>query len=387
MTAGNGRPRNRLAVCFDGTWNDADNQSTETNVFRIARAIRPFSDMDGTVQSVLYLRGVGTSGLGAEVVVEGAVGLGVDEIVRSAYMFLAQNYVPGDEIFLFGFSRGAFTARSLTGLLGACGLLERERLGDLAAAWAYYRTPKPHSAKEFIKQTGTSSRSDVRVDILGLSNNKNALGVPGTLFSTVNRDRYGFHDTGPSPVMRSGCHALAIDEQRSEFVPTLWTGVCPEGTTIEQVWFAGVHSDVGGGYRTRELADIPLVWMARKAEAAGLCLDWDCLPAPALLRPGAPMHDSSTGAFFKDKLTPTLRRVCERDVHVSFYERLYAPLQDGVVARTLDEKVHCSVLSRYGSDADFCSDDQKGALETRNYAPRNLEPSLMVAGAAEITDR
>ena len=373
---GAARPKKRLVVCFDGTWNDADSQATETNVFRMARAIKPVGD-DGVTQCVLYLRGVGTSGLVAEIVVEGAVGLGLGEILRSAYMFLAQNYEDGDEIYLFGFSRGAFTARSLTGLLSACGLLTRQRLGDLGLAWDYYRTPKPHAAAKFMEEKHTQSRPDIRVTFLGVWDTVGALGVPGTLFNAVNQDRYGFHDTGPCPAIRHGCHALAIDEQRSEFVPTFWTGPCPEGTVIEQVWFAGVHSDVGGGYRTRELADIPLAWMAQKAEAHGLCLEWGCLADTQTAQPAAPMHDSSTGAFLKDKLTPTLRRVCERDVPVAFYERLYAPLKDGVVVPTLNETMHPSVFSRYGSNAAFCTDDAGGKLETRKYLPRNLDPLLM----------
>lgn len=100
----------RLVVCFDGTWNDAGDQSPETNVALIARAIHANCGTKGTPQIVMYLRGVGTVGLKSEALFEGATGLGVDDNIRSAYMFIAQNYVPGDEIYLFGFSRGAFTA-------------------------------------------------------------------------------------------------------------------------------------------------------------------------------------------------------------------------------------------------------------------------------------
>src|SRR5262249_10206108 len=139
----------RVIVCCDGTWNDAESQRSETNVARIARAIHATQSTGGVLQIVLYLRGVGTSGLHAETLVEGATGLGIDENIRSAYMFIAQNYIPGDEIFLFGFSRGAFTARSLAGFISACGILKRQRLGDIARAWAYYRCPKPHSARDF----------------------------------------------------------------------------------------------------------------------------------------------------------------------------------------------------------------------------------------------
>ena len=98
----------RLVVCCDGTWNDADTQTIDTNVSLLARSVHGSQDTDA-LQIVLYLRGVGTSGLQLETWVEGATGLGIDDNILSGYMFIAQNYLPGDEIFLFGFSRGAFT--------------------------------------------------------------------------------------------------------------------------------------------------------------------------------------------------------------------------------------------------------------------------------------
>jgi uncharacterized protein (DUF2235 family) len=130
------------------------------------------------------------------------------------------------------------------------------------------------------------------IKFLGVWDTVGALGIPGELFSSFDSEKYGFHDTGPCNTVRHGCHALAVDEHRNEFVPTLWTGAPAGEAKIEQVWFAGAHSDVGGGYLTRKLADIPLVWMAKKAEADGLVLDWSCLPDPAQLDPHAPMHDS-----------------------------------------------------------------------------------------------
>jgi uncharacterized protein (DUF2235 family) len=146
----------RLIVCFDGTWNSADSEGDETNVARIARAI-PANSHGGPPQLVLYLRGVGSTGHAIQRLIDGAVGQGVDENIRSGYMFLAQNYVPqegrrpADEIYLFGFSRGAFTARSLAGLIGCCGLLKRQSLQHLPAAWTYYRTEKNRSREGLCK--------------------------------------------------------------------------------------------------------------------------------------------------------------------------------------------------------------------------------------------
>lgn len=274
----------RVIVCCDGTWDDTDNQSADTNVFRMARAIHATQETGGVLQIVLYLSGVGTSGLQFEKLVAGAIGVGVGDNIRSAYMFIAQNYQPGDEIFLFGFSRGAFTARSLAGLVNACGILKRQNLGDLPNAWAYYRTTGSHSPQEFKQRYDTDCHTDAKIKFLGVWDTVGALGVPGHLFSAENAAKFAFHNTGPCAVIEHGCQALAIDEHRHDFVPTLWTEPAPEGVRIEQVWFAGAHSDVGGGYVTRTLADIPLVWMARKAEQDGSRSIGPAFPIPRSLR-------------------------------------------------------------------------------------------------------
>ena len=372
--------KKRLIVCCDGTWDDTDNQSTDTNVFRIAKAIHGSQETD-ELQIVLYLRGVGTSGLKAETWIEGATGLGVDDNIRSGYMFIAQNYVPGDEIFLFGFSRGAYTARSLTGFLSACGILKRQDLGYLPSAWAYYRNgPAPHSPQQFMatcKAEGNdvSCHTDARVNFLGVWDTVGSLGIPLGILTAVNEEKFAFHDTGPSSIIKHGCHALAIDEHRHDFVPTLWTGTEPAGVEIEQVWFAGAHADVGGGYAQRTLADIPLVWMAEKAEREGLALDWSCLPDRTMLNPLAPTHDSSSGLFSADRLMPMFREVAQTPCSVTFYERLYAPTDDkGNRLSTINEAIHRSVIARYGQQAELCSDDQSGTCASAAYRPKNLAP-------------
>jgi uncharacterized protein (DUF2235 family) len=368
----------RLVICFDGTWNSADAERADTNVALLARAIHATVGTGGIPQSVLYLRGVGTAGLQAEIIFEGATGLGVDENIRSGYMFIAQNYLPGDEIFLFGFSRGAFTARSLSGLINACGVLKRQELGDLGRAWKYYRSPGPHSPADFMKSCQSDCHLGAEIKFLGVWDTVGALGVPGELFSSFDHEKYGFHDTGPCNIVKHGCHALAVDEHRNEFVPTLWTGTpASDAQIIEQVWFAGAHSDVGGGYVTRKLADIPLVWMAKKAELDGLVLDWTCLPDPAQLDPHAPMHDSRTLVFAKDRLAPTFREICGQAFDVSFYQRLYAPMDGtGKLLTTINEAIHRSVIERCKANAFICSDDRNGVCNTQPYRPRNVAPLL-----------
>jgi uncharacterized protein (DUF2235 family) len=137
----------RIVICCDGTWNADDTQTDDTNVALIARSVHGSQETGGVLQIVLYLRGVGTSGLKLESFIEGVTGVGVDENIRSAYQFICQNYVPGDEIYLFGFSRGAFTVRSLAGLVTACGILFRQsrrtylRLGSTIAVQSHIRPP------------------------------------------------------------------------------------------------------------------------------------------------------------------------------------------------------------------------------------------------------
>jgi uncharacterized protein (DUF2235 family) len=372
----------RVIVCCDGTWNDTDRQSEDTNVFRMARAIHATQETDA-LQITLYLRGVGTSGLRIERLLEGGTGLGVDDNIRSAYMFIAQNYVPKDEIFLFGFSRGAYTVRSLAGLINACGILKRQKLGDLPEAWTYYRTePPPHSPEKFQTQYNTDCHADAEIKFLGVWDTVGALGIPAGLFSPENAKKFAFHDTGPCKVMKHGCQALAIDEHRHEFVPTLWTEPAPDGVEIEQVWFAGAHADVGGGYVTRTLADVPLVWVAKKAEQDGLKLDWSCLPDPNALQDLAPSHDSSSGLFSFDLFSPTFREVLQRPFAVSEFERLYAPLDNqGNRLQTIDEALHRSVVSRYRKPAPLCVTDAAGLCKSETYQPKNLSPLFSTDGA------
>jgi hypothetical protein len=189
-----------------------------------------------------------------------------------------------------------------------------------------------------------------------------------------NEERFAFYDTGPSLIVKHACQALAIDEHRDQFVPTLWTGTPPESMEIEQVWFVGAHSDVGGGYITRALADIPLVWMARKSEMDGLSLDWSCLPDPAKLDPLAPLHDSREGIFRVDRLTPTFRQIAKMPCAVSFYETLYAPSLNGVQLPTINQAIHSSVVKRYGQKTTLCTDDHTGECEDQVYEARNLAP-------------
>ena len=368
-------PPKRLALFFDGTWNAADSKGEETNVARLARAVR--ANRGDKPQIALYLRGVGTSGPWLQQFLDGATGDGVDDNIRAAYMFLSQNYLPGDEIFLFGFSRGAFTARSLAGFIGKCGLLQRNQLGLIRTAWAYYRSRTPgRSPQDFSQAHGGTAANPInhapRIRFVGVWDTVGALGVPQRVINPAASANYEFHDTSPSGVIEIGRHAMAIDEQRDTFVPTLWTQPIPPDTDIQQLWFAGVHSDVGGGYGQSDLAMIPLRWMADEAMAAGLSLDEDMLPLPTTLQPLAAQHDSRRGLAGLDP-TPTLRAVLQATPGVGAVGHYYFPTSaTGARLSTAGESLHPSVTIRRGQLVDVLDSNGTAVQQSIPYRPVNL---------------
>ena len=272
-----------LVICCDGTWNEPESidgkRGQSTNVLKTVRAVRPQATRpDGTVceQVVYYDRGVGTANWWDRIV-GGTFGVGLSGNVIEAYNFIANNAAgPDDRIFLFGFSRGAFTVRSLAGFIGLVGLIAKTDLGQLPKAFAYYRTSPKQRAKPEEYFAGIERRWPVDIHFLGVWDTVGALGIP-TQFLGLNRlwhKRYEFHDVTLSPRVRNAYQALAIDERRRPFAPCLWDNREPAaGQTIEQVWFPGVHSNVGGGYPDAGLANVALHWMLGKARDCGLALD------------------------------------------------------------------------------------------------------------------
>ncbi|GAA1418536.1 DUF2235 domain-containing protein [Streptomyces thermospinosisporus] len=306
----------RLVVCCDGTWNFAD-QPSKTNVAKVALAVSR-GTVAGKEQRVHYHSGVGTRRL--ERLRGGAFGVGLSRNVAAAYRFLVEAYEPGDELFLFGFSRGAFTARSLSGLLRHCGVLRRGHADRVPEAWALYRDriEKPNGAAATLFRRSYAYETDIR--FIGVWDTVGALGIPVPdatwLRPAVDRfnRRWAFHNTELSSWIQGAFHALAIDEQRSAFRPALWhqqSGAAGQGQELKQVWFAGAHSDTGGGYKETGLSDIALLWMVDQARRYGLEFDTDVLSdaGPKVMRPqesidfqvrpdsAGPLHSSRTGIY------------------------------------------------------------------------------------------
>ena len=291
----------RLVICCDGTWNTPDEvrdgRAVLTNVARIARAVLP-ADAGGREQRVYYRKGVGTGRF--DHFVGGALGWGLSRNVQDAYMFLVENYRVGDEIFLFGFSRGAYTVRSVVGLIRNSGLLRRRHADKLDEAYDLYRDRNDDSHPRAVESElfRRSYSREVRIRFLGVWDTVGALGIPLELpgIQLVNK-HWQFHDVKLSTIVDNAFQALAIDERRKPFTPAIWEqqpGAPEVGQRLEQVWFAGVHSDVGGGYPETALSDVALVWMRNRAAECGLAVDFAAAGIPVQPNGAAPMHDSMT---------------------------------------------------------------------------------------------
>jgi uncharacterized protein (DUF2235 family) len=265
----------RIVVCCDGTWNRPDEQSP-TNVAKMALAVAADDD-DGVQQLVLYHRGVGTGRF--DRVRGGGFGWGLSRNVRDCYRFVAGSYDPGDELYFFGFSRGAYTARSTVGLIRNAGILRREHLDRVDDAYGLYRdrgsTRRPTGIEATLFRR-SFSHDEIEVHFVGVWDTVGALGIPGVPKRLCGR-LWTFHDTELSSKVKLAYQALAIDEKRRPFVPSLWYRKPDDPGVLEQRWFAGVHSDVGGGYKGCSLADITLLWMAGRARESGLALKPDHL--------------------------------------------------------------------------------------------------------------
>ncbi|SFI49930.1 DUF2235 domain-containing protein [Jannaschia pohangensis] len=319
----------RIVILCDGTWNRPESDHP-TNVVRLGQALMPV-DSDDIPQVPLYIEGVGTGrrgvtrfSRGVDRVLGGALGLGLMDNMVEAYRHLVFLHEPGDEVFVFGFSRGAFTARSLVGFIRFSGLLARSDLASLPEAVARYTERRFETAErrqrrnaewraihsphlmtdpddaDVYAEFGADLAEPFRLAYLGVWDTVGALGVPGHLTAApIFNKRYSFHDTDLSPMVRAARHAVALDERRKAFRPTLWTNLAelnagrPERPYREE-YFAGDHGSVGGGGDITGLSAMTLDWLMEGARELGLSFDG---LAESRLRaefdPIAPLHNHS----------------------------------------------------------------------------------------------
>jgi uncharacterized protein (DUF2235 family) len=302
-------PMANIVICCDGTWNTPDQLDkgvpAPTNVSRLYSAIADFDDHQ-TKQELYYHRGVGASGKWWDKAIGGATGTGIDQHIAGAYQKLCYSYHPGDHIFLFGFSRGAYTVRSTVGLVGRCGLL---RIGNLDPddVWERINTLVNQGYRRKLEtrtdweERGWGFHNEpgeaIPIHFIGVWDTVGALGIPDdmALLNLIDdRRRYSFHDTQLNSNVATARHAVAMDERRASFQPTLWTDA-GLGCDLKQLWFPGVHADVGGGYLENGLADAALLWMINEAAACGLKFS----KAIKQINPNHHdmMHDSCEGIF------------------------------------------------------------------------------------------
>ena len=190
-----------------------------------------------------YDDGVGADGDPLWKLVGGAFGTGLWQKIKEGYTKIAHVYEAGDPLFIFGFSRGAFTARSLAGMIAACGLPTKNFSDDLVqTAFDAYRDKDNRQA--LLEKLKDCNMYAAKITMVGVWDTVGSLGIPSAI-GAVDPVLYGFLDTGLNPAVLNAYHALAIDEKRLQFPPTLWTSQPAPGQTLEQVWFCGVHSDIG----------------------------------------------------------------------------------------------------------------------------------------------
>ncbi|MDZ4307114.1 phospholipase effector Tle1 domain-containing protein [Allopontixanthobacter sp.] len=369
----------RLVFCFDGSWNKLDTKQHPTNVVLVAESVPPI-DKDGRDQIVFYDEGVGTSS--DEAFRGGAFGKGLIANVQEAYRFLIFNYRPGDEIFVFGFSRGAFTARTFIGFIKCAGILSVNSARQIRRAWELYRECASNdgdAAQEVLefrlehcpdlcvsevelawrrRKNPEAAAHVIRVRYCGVWDTVGSLGwkAVAATFDRRPDKRYKQHDTQLSQLVEGARHAVALDERRVHFMPTLLRNIRElnvaaghdpygEDAPYQEKWFPGDHGSVGGGGPERGLSNAALHWVMKGAIDMGLEVDLTGRSQLSDIRydASAPLHNTPseglkwktigsyvTGrglAFFKDKLLTSSRsgpaEIC--DIHPSALRKWFLP--------------------------------------------------------------
>jgi uncharacterized protein (DUF2235 family) len=369
----------KLAIYLDGTWNTLNNN---TNVWRLKSLTAETAD-----QRVYYSQGVGTQR--GDVARGGMTGYGIDDEIIEAYTWLIQNFDEGDDIFIFGFSRGAYTARSLSGLICKCGVLKLGAPLSIEQLYARYRLydattirtllanglPKDPSIE---KQWLVKYSRPTKIEFVGVWDSVGSLGHPlGSAASKVHK--YRFLDTHLRLDNEHAFQALALDEHRRNFEPTFWTKTVKAGQAaaadrpiekVEQRWFVGAHANVGGGYASDPLAQRPLKWLMDRAAGFGLVFRDQVVIDTAQVVP--PVTDSYR------EFAHGLYRLVSRP----FFRPVGPPPDEGTQATTarINETVDGSVFERWRADSTY-----RPANLVAWANEKGVEPVKLV-GAISATD-
>jgi hypothetical protein len=388
----------RIVVLIDGTWCSESDSGTPTNIARLdandpsvgARLIAA-RDSNGVEQRVIYRAGVGADDAFFKHWLGGAIGVGLPGIVEDAYLELCRAYAEGDALILVGFSRGAYAARALAGLVAAAGIIAAPSFAEAQIAWNHYRVAP--AAREAPQSAGETDRLAMvahqrlvdagrvipapQIEAVAVFDTVGSYGIPAG-FGLAALARWwawwklGFHDTELGASVRVGLHAIGVDEHRRPFSPTFWT--CLKSAPprlVEQTWFAGSHGNVGGGNPDRRLANLALVWMAARLQAlSGLAFDDEAMAA---IGAGASWQGDivdSTIGWPIDHRWPRLRTMLSPDAFdADFFRDREHPECENV-----NERVHWSVLERAAALG-----------EDPRYSPANLPPDTPSARVAPLT--
>ncbi|MFQ6572102.1 DUF2235 domain-containing protein [Pseudomonas sp. UM16] len=342
----------KIILCFDGTWNTPDTGSDieegeSTNVWRLYQSIAAQSK-DGTVQHKWYDEGVGTQWF--DKLKGGIFGVGLSDNIKQGYKELIERYEAGDQVYLLGFSRGAYTARSLVGLIRNSGLLLAKHKSRINEAYSLYRNRDKSADTEAAKLFRATYARTIDIHFLGVWDTVGALGIPLESFSWFNKSYYEFHDTELSGIVKNAFQALAVDEWRENYACTMWAPKHKPTQTIEQVWFSGAHANIGGGYRQDRLSDLALIWMMEKATACGLKLDTQKVPkAPSPLLPLKNSYKEFLGGSYSKLVQP--------------YYRTIGATENG------QEKIASTVKQRLEADPDYRPANKVGPFLNGDFRP------------------
>jgi len=375
----------RVALFLDGTWN---NVNDNTNVWRLKSLCDKSAE-----QLVYYSAGVGTQS--GEKLSGGMFGIGINDEVTNAYEWLVEHYTDGARLFIFGFSRGAFTARSLAGFISKCGLLKpgspvsvkqmfdryRKGTATTVGALAHVTDDQLPQEDKWIKEYSRR----IPIWLQGVWDTVGSLGVPLPLLPNISRSDFAFLETDLHINDTHAYHALAIDEHREAFAPTLWVKSTPKvGDAfpprdlghVEQRWFVGAHANVGGGYENDLLAQIPLEWLMKKAIAHGLLfkdtvvIDGD--------ENTCPIHDSLKEMAHGIYEFATLGKRYYRPIGTE-------PIDAGdVIKTTINETIDATVFDRWRVDSTYRPQNLADWASRRKVDPGTLKQAVLAKDATPI---
>lgn len=298
-----------IVVFSDGTGQDGG-KGSDSNVYKLFKAVENRTPK----QIAFYDRGLGTDRRWLSGKISGA---GISRNIIECYRFIFDNYETKDQIYLFGFSRGAATVRSLSGFINLFGILPKSRPELIEIAYEIYKIRSAEKreklAKEFCERHHTMW---AKVKFLGVWDTVPALGAPlkslSNFLDVIPIFKHKFHDFSLSKCVENAFHALAIDDERKSFHPKLWDVETEPSQSMKQVWFSGMHTDVGGGYENGTLSRISLKWMVDNATSCQLRI-WDenFLDLPKceteLVAVANSLMNNSRGSFWTNLYTKKIR--------------------------------------------------------------------------------